>query len=147
MRILILHGPNLNMLGRRNKQHYGEFTLDDLYETLSDLYPSVEFTFYQSNYEGELLEVLHESIDEPYHALLINPGPLTHTSIALRDALEMIPYRKIEVHLSDIEAREDFRKLDLIKDVCEKRFMGKKMESYIEALEYVFSLMQQHPSS
>jgi 3-dehydroquinate dehydratase-2 len=137
MKILVLHGPNLNMLGKRNKEHYGDFTLDHLYETLSDYFPMIEFTYYQSNYEGELLEVIHESMDEPYQALIINPGPLTHTSIALRDALEMIPYPKIEVHLSDINQREEFRKIDLIKDVCEQRFMGNKLDSYIEAINYL----------
>ena len=87
MNILVLSGPNLNMLGKRDKTHYGVFTLEELYETISDQYPLIDFSFYQSNHEGELLDVIHQAIDDGYDALIINPGALTHTSIALRDAL------------------------------------------------------------
>ena len=148
MKILVIFGPNLNMLGRRNHQLYGTFTLEDIYEELSNHYDLIEFTFYQSNYEGEIIDVLHEAIDEPYDALIINPGALTHTSIAIRDALEMIEYLKVEVHLTNINQREDFRKIDLMKDVCEKRFMGKKMESYFDAVDYILdknNLKHTHP--
>jgi 3-dehydroquinate dehydratase II len=146
MKILVIFGPNLNMLGRRKKEIYGSFTLEELYEEISSNYDSIEFTFYQSNYEGEIIEVLHEAIDEPYDALIINPGGLTHTSVSIRDALEMIDYTKIEVHLSNILEREDFRKIDLIHDVCEKRFMGKKIESYFEAIDYILSKSIINPS-
>ena len=137
MIILLIHGPNLNMLGRRDPKLYGTMTQDELYETLADEYSSVEFTFYQSNYEGELIDVIHHAIDENYDALIINPGALTHTSIALRDALEILNIPKIEVHLSDLSQRESFRQIDYIKDVCDACFMGKKIESYFEAIEYV----------
>ena len=139
MNILILHGPNLNMLGRRNKDHYGSFTLDDLYDTISDQYQSVDFTFYQSNYEGELIDIIHQTLDESYDAIIINPGALTHTSIALRDALEMVTILKVEVHLSDINQREEFRKLNYIKDVVDASFMGKKLESYFEAIDFLLT--------
>ena len=140
MNILVLHGPNLNMLGKRNKDHYGSFTLDELYETISDQYQSIDFTFYQSNYEGELIEVIHQAIEEDdVDALMINPGALTHTSIALRDALEMMSIPKVEVHLSDIDNREPFRHVNYIKDVVDETFMGKKIESYYEAIEYLLS--------
>lgn len=140
MNILVLHGPNLNMLGKRNKDQYGSFTLDELYETISDQYQSIDFTYYQTNYEGELLDIIHQTIEEQdYDALIINPGALTHTSIALRDALEILDIPKVEVHLSDIENREPFRKVNYIKDVVDKSFMGKKMESYFEAIEYLLS--------
>lgn len=137
MKILILHGPNLNMLGRRNPEYYGSFTLDDLYEELVDEYPSIEFTYYQSNHEGELIDVIQESLDEDYDGLIINPGAYTHTSIAIRDALELVNYLKVEVHLSDLTKREVFRQVDMIKDVCDACFMGKKIESYFEAVEYI----------
>lgn len=140
MKLLVIHGPNLNMLGRRNPDLYGRFSLEDLYDELSDTFQDIEFTFYQSNYEGELIEVIQEAMDESYDALLINPGALTHTSIALRDALEMLEIPKIEVHLSDIFKREDFRKIDYIHDVCQARFMGKKIDSYIEAITYILTL-------
>ncbi|MDX9691223.1 MAG: type II 3-dehydroquinate dehydratase [Acholeplasmataceae bacterium] len=140
MNILVLHGPNLNMLGKRNKDHYGSFTLDELYETISDQYQSIDFTFYQSNYEGELIEVIHQAIEEDdVDALMINPGALTHTSIALRDALEMMSIPKVEVHLSNIDNREPFRQVNYIKDVVDETFMGKKIESYYEAIEYLLS--------
>jgi 3-dehydroquinate dehydratase-2 len=137
MNILLIHGPNLNMLGRRNPIHYGTMTQDDLYDALVNEYQMVEFTFYQSNYEGELIDVIHHAMDENYDAIIINPAALTHTSIALRDALEMIDIPKVEVHLSDITKREDFRQIDFIKDVCDACFMGKQLESYFEAVEYL----------
>jgi len=135
--ILLIHGPNLNMLGRRDPKLYGTMTQDELYETLADEYQTVEFTFYQSNYEGELIDVIHHAIDENYDALIINPGALTHTSIALRDALDIVTIPKVEVHLSDLTLREPFRQVDYIRDVCDACFMGKKIESYFEAIEYV----------
>lgn len=139
MNILLIHGPNLNMLGRRDPKLYGTMTQDDLYDALVNEYQTVEFTFYQSNYEGELIDVLHHAMDENYDAIIINPGALTHTSIALRDALEMIDIPKVEVHLSDITKREAFRQVDFIKDVCDACYMGKQLESYFEAVEYLLS--------
>ncbi len=137
MNILLLHGPNLNMLGRRDPLLYGSMTQDELYDELVNEYQTVEFTFYQSNYEGELIDVIHHAIDENYDALIINPAALTHTSIALRDALELLTIPKVEVHLTNIRQREDFRKVDFIKDVVDACFMGKKLESYFEAVEYL----------
>jgi len=139
MNILVIHGPNLNMLGRRDPKVYGTMTQDELYDALTEEYQTVEFTFYQSNYEGELIDVIHHAMDENYDALIINPAALTHTSVALRDALEMLTIPKVEVHLSDITKREAFRAIDLIKDVCDACFMGKKLESYFEAVEYVLT--------
>lgn len=140
MNILVIHGPNLNMLGKRNPEIYGSMTLDELYDQISNEFPEVEFTFYQSNYEGEIIDVIQHSMDEPYDALLINPGAYTHTSIAIRDALDIIRIPKVEVHLSDIDHREPFRKIDYIQDVVDKRFMGKKLDSYIEAVAYLLNL-------
>ena len=137
MKLLVIHGPNLNMLGYRNPEHYGHFTLEDLYDALSDSFLDIDFTFFQSNFEGEIIEVIQEAVDDEYDALLINPGAYTHTSIAIRDALEIFSYPKVEVHLSDIEKREDFRKIDYIKDVVDARFMGKKIDSYIEAIHFL----------
>ncbi len=137
MNILVLHGPNLNMLGKRNVEHYGTFTLDDLYQEIADYFEEIEFFFFQSNHEGELIDVIQHAEHDLYDAILINPGAYTHTSIAIRDALESVELLKVEVHLSDIEKRESFRKIDYIKDVCQKRFMGKKIDSYIEAIQYI----------
>ncbi|MFA5470840.1 MAG: type II 3-dehydroquinate dehydratase [Acholeplasmataceae bacterium] len=137
MNILVVHGPNLNMLGKRNEKHYGTFTQDELYQEIADYFEHIEFSFFQSNYEGELIDVIQQAEEDNYDAILINPGAYTHTSIAIRDALEAIDLIKVEVHLSNIEQREDFRKKDYIKDVCHMRFMGKKIDSYIEAIKYI----------
>ena len=137
MNILLIHGPNLNMLGKRDPKQYGTMTQAELFEIIVDHFPKHEFTFYQSNYEGELIDVIQNSLSESYDALIINPGALTHTSIALRDALELVSIVKAEVHLSDIDSREPFRKIDYIQDVVNKRFMGNKEKSYIEAVQYV----------
>ena len=142
MNILLIHGPNLNMLGKRDPKLYGSMTQAELFEVIVDTFPKHEFTFYQSNYEGELIDVIQNSLSEPYDALIINPGALTHTSIALRDALELLTIPKVEVHLSDIDGREPFRKLDYIQDVVNARFMGKKENSYIEAIKYLTNLKQ-----
>lgn len=141
MKLLVIHGPNLNMLGYRDKMHYGSFTLEDLYDELSDHFLTVDFTFFQSNFEGELIEVIQESMDGEYDAILINPGAYTHTSIAIRDALAMVDFPKAEVHLSDIDTREDFRKIDYIEDVVDARFMGKKIDSYVEAIDFLKDLV------
>lgn len=141
MNILVIHGPNLNMLGKRDEKHYGTFTLEDLYGEVSDYFETHEFSFFQSNHEGELIDVIQHAEDDNYDALLINPGAYTHTSIAIRDALELISIPKVEVHLSNIDQREDFRKIDYIKDVCHERFMGKKIDSYIEAIKFIENLV------
>lgn len=143
MNILVIHGPNLNMLGRRNEKHYGTFTLDELYQEIADYFEDIEFSFFQTSYEGEIIDVIHQAEEDGYDALIINPGAYTHTSIAIRDALECIDIIKVEVHLSDIEQREPFRKIDYIKDVCHQRFMGKKIDSYIEAIKYIQSLYEE----
>lgn len=137
MNILLIHGPNLNLLGKRDSHHYGTMTQDDLYDELVNEYQMVEFTFYQSNYEGELIDVIHHAMDENYDAIIINPAALTHTSIAIRDALEMVKIPKVEVHLSDITKRESFRQVDMVRDVCDACFMGKQLESYFEAVEFL----------
>ncbi len=139
MNCLVIHGPNLNMLGKRNPEIYGSFSLDDLYEAIADHFPEVDFTFFQSNHEGELIEIIQHATDGSYDALLINPGAYTHTSIAIRDALEILSIPKAEVHLSDITQREPFRKVDVISDVVDQRFMGKKIDSYIEAVAFLLN--------
>ncbi len=141
MNLLVIHGPNLNMLGYRDSKHYGHMTLEDVYDTLSEEFQDIDFTFFQSNYEGEIIEVIQDTFETQYDAILINPGAYTHTSIAIRDALEMVKIPKVEVHLSDIENREDFRKIDYIKDVVNERFMGKQIDSYIEAIAYILDIV------
>ncbi|PKK97231.1 MAG: 3-dehydroquinate dehydratase [Tenericutes bacterium HGW-Tenericutes-3] len=140
MNVLVMHGPNLNMLGRRDPNHYGSLTQEEIFEFLVEEFPEVEFTFYQSNHEGELIDVIHQVMDDYFDGIVINPGALTHTSIALRDALEMLEIPKVEVHLSDINQREDFRKVNYITEVVDQSFSGKKIDSYKEAISYLISI-------
>lgn len=134
MKIAVVNGPNLNMLGKRNEAHYGKFGLDDLNLLIENTFPNVEFSFFQSNHEGSIIDYL-QGINAD--AVLINAAAYTHTSVAIRDALEMIALPKAEVHLSDISKREDFRKINFIKDVVDQTFFGKKEQSYIEAIRFL----------
>lgn len=134
MKIAIVNGPNLNMLGKREASHYGHMTLDMINQLLKDQFKTVEFIFFQSNHEGHLIDFLQMTT---FDALIINAGAYTHTSIALHDALALIPQLKVEVHLSNIYEREDFRKVNYIKDVVNQTFLGKKEHSYVEAVTYI----------
>ena len=134
MKITIVNGPNLNMLGKRESKHYGNFTLNDLNLLIERTFPNVNFTFFQSNHEGSIIDYLQ---DLQTDALIINAGAYTHTSIAIRDALVMLSIPKVEVHLSDVDNREDFRKIDYIRDVVDYHVVGKKEQSYIEAIRFL----------
>lgn len=136
MKILVINGPNLNMLGKRDKNHYGQMTLDAINNLIleeNDNYFEIEF--YQSNYEGDIITKIQQSLD--YYGIIINPAAYTHTSVGIRDALEIFNGHKIEVHLSDVDNRDDFRKINFVRDVCCKCFSGKKELSYIEAIRYL----------
>ena len=134
MKIAVVNGPNLNMLGKRNPSHYGKFTLDDLNLLLEKTFPKIEFSFFQSNHEGAIIDYL-QGVD--VDGIIINAGAYTHTSIAIRDALESIMVPKVEVHLSNIYEREAFRQTNYIKDVVNASFFGKKEQSYIEGIRYL----------
>jgi len=136
MKIAVIHGPNLNMLGKRNPKHYGTLTLDQIDQTIIDRFSDIDFIFFQSNHEGEIIDFIQTlTVD----ALVINAAAYTHTSVAIRDALELLDIVKVEVHLSDITKREDFRKINYIKDVVDQTFYGKKEQSYLEAIEYILA--------
>jgi len=131
MNIFILNGPNLNMLGRREKQHYGVKTLEEIESDVKKAFPKVSFEFFQSNLEGEIVEAIHKVIGGDYDALISNFGAYTHTSVAIRDALSMLALPKIEVHLSNIHAREEFRKKTLTGEVSSGIISGFGATSYI----------------
>ena len=133
-RILIVNGPNMNMLGLRSPKHYGTLTLDEL-NTYIAMDKTFDFEFYQSNCEGSIIDKLQTF--NKFHAIIINPAAYTHTSVAIHDCLESISIPKIEVHLSDVDNREDYRKINYVRDVCDKTFAGKKEKSYLEAVEYL----------
>ncbi len=131
--ILVINGPNLNMLGRRNKDHYGTKTLNDIYNMMKE-YNMFEYSFFQSNHEGAIIDRIQEL---NYDAIIINAGAYTHTSIAIHDALEIFLGPKVEVHLSDVDNREDFRKVNFIRSVCSYTITNMKEQGYIEAIKYL----------
>lgn len=139
MNIWIINGPNLNMLGYRDVNRYGDMTLSDLNSLLNLRNEDVNFTFKQSNYEGQIIDwiqyiKLHESkID----GLIINAGGYSHTSVAIADSLEMLSIPTVEVHLSDIMNREDFRKFTYLEHAVDARFFGEHQKSYQKAINYI----------
>ena len=136
IRVLVLNGPNLNMLGKRPKEHYGSLTLNQINELMKkEAGDKLELEFYQSNYEGDLVTKIQESLG--YDAIIINPAAYTHTSVAIHDALEMFTGIKIEVHLSKVDNREDFRKINFVRDVCDVCFSGEFEGSYVNAIKYL----------
>jgi len=136
MKVLVLNGPNLNMLGKRPKEHYGSKTLAEINELIvKEAAGQLDLEFYQSNDEGDLVTKIQESLS--YDAIIINPAAYTHTSVAIRDALEMFLGVKIEVHLSHVDDRDDFRKINFIREVCDVCFSGKLEVSYLDAINYL----------
>lgn len=135
MNILILHGPNLNMLGRREKEHYGTGDEQALLALLRQRFPHVQFTLFQSNHEGQLVDRIHQAVNESWHGIIVNFGGLTHTSVSLRDALSLLPEKPVEVHLSNIHAREPFRHTSLTAGACRGQISGFGFEGYAMAVQ------------
>lgn len=142
MRILVLHGVNLNMLGRRNPAHYGTESLADIDRRLAELGRElgVDVEFFQTNHEGEMVERIHRVLDEDVAAVVINAGAWTHDSHALSDALELLRVPVVEVHLSNIHAREDFRRTSLLASVCAGSICGFGVQSYLLGLRAAHGL-------
>lgn len=141
MKILMLSGPNLNRLGKRAPEHYGLMTLKTLEEGVCEKARLLgqEVTCLQSNFEGQLIEWIHDS-ECHYDAVIFNPGAFTHYSYAIRDAIESVNIPYVEVHLSDIKKREPFRAISVIAPVCLAQFYGEQENSYFRALEYLKTL-------
>ena len=136
MNILVINGPNLNLLGEREPEIYGNDTLEELMmwlETSSDG-RNHNFKFYQSNHEGVLIDAIHDE-RQWANGMIINAGALSHYSYAIRDAISSTGIPTVEVHLSDIMGREDFRKISVIKDVCISQVYGLGKKSYLESLK------------
>ncbi len=138
MNILILNGPNLNMLGQREPDIYGNQTLQDIENMCQKEFPDNILTFHQSNHEGELVTWIQEAMNK-YHGLIINAGAYTHTSIAIHDALKLLDYPVIEVHLSNPSSREAFRHNSYITPVADKVITGQGAQGYIMAIDYLQS--------
>ena len=140
MKILVINGPNLNLLGTRNPGVYGTGTLEELNAFLVEEFPQHELDFFQSNIEGEIINRLQYAMEDGTEGLVCNLGAYTHTSVALRDALEPIEMPKVEVHISNIHAREEFREKSLTGEVMNGIITGFGKHSYvlgINAVEYL----------
>ncbi len=139
MKIYILNGPNLNMLGIREPEHYGSVT----YKGLVDMIEAhckgrgIECVCYQSNHEGDLVDKIQEAYFEGADGIVINPGAYTHTSIALLDAAKSVRLPLVEVHISKVEEREDFRQVSYIRLAADKTITGHGTDGYIEAIDYL----------
>ena len=143
MKILVINGPNLNLLGDREKENYGEITLDAINSDLKALALElgVEIDFFQSNTEGEIVDKI-QAAKGCFDGIIINPAAYTHTSIALRDALLAVKLPAVEVHLSNIHAREEFRKTSYTAPVCIGQIAGFKKDSYLLALRAIVNYLR-----
>ncbi|HTX17239.1 MAG TPA: type II 3-dehydroquinate dehydratase [Bacteroidota bacterium] len=135
MHFLILNGPNLNLLGKREPSVYGTVTLADIEKGLRETFPSVRFTFVQSNHEGTIIDTLQGAEAQKVDGIVLNAGAYTHYSYAIRDAIAAIPAPVIEVHISNIQLREDFRKVSVTAPVCKAQIAGIGIEGYRLAVE------------
>lgn len=134
MRIAIINGPNLNLLGIREKSIYGERKFETYFDDLQLKYPSISFVYFQSNIEGEIINFLHQ-VGFDSEGIIINAGAYTHTSVAIRDAISGIKTPVVEVHISNILTREKFRHESIIGPVCIGSIMGFGLDSYRLAIE------------
>ena len=135
MKILILNGPNLNLIGKREPEIYGSQSLDEYFEIVKKRFQDCEIETFQSNHEGALIDKLHEAMGK-YDGIVINPGGYAHTSIALADAIRAIGIPVVEVHISNIYEREEYRHHSYTAEAAVKTIVGKGLEGYAEAVEY-----------
>ena len=139
MKLLVINGPNLNMLGIREKNIYGAETYEDLKVLIEKTFAEygVEGEIYQSNHEGALVDRIQQAYFDGTNAIVINPAAYTHTSIAILDALKAVSLPAVEVHISDVKEREAFRQISYAGQACEKTIMGKGFQGYVEAIAYL----------
>ncbi len=142
-RILVINGPNLNMLGKRETSIYGHITLDDINSSINELASELQLKvdFFQSNHEGLIIDKIHSAIDQ-YNGIMINPGAFTHYSIAIRDALVASGLPVVEVHLSNIFARERFRHHSVISDIAAGVICGFGVNSYLLGLQAISEIIK-----
>ncbi len=144
MKLYIINGPNLNMLGIREPAHYGKVTYTSLIEKIEAHAEEMDIdcVCYQSNHEGDLVDKIQEAYFEGADGIVINPGAYTHTSIALFDAVKSVSLPTVEVHISRVEEREDFRQVSYIRAAVVKTITGHGIEGYIEGIDYLIELLE-----
>ena len=137
MKLLIMNGPNLNMLGIREPAHYGKETYSDLCEKIKKHAEKlgVEIELFQSNHEGALVDKIQDAYFQKIDGIVINPGAYTHTSIAILDAVKAVSIPTVEVHISDVSAREAFRQISSVRDACVATVSGHGLHGYLEAID------------
>ena len=141
MKVLLIHGPNLNLLGERQESVYGSSSSQDVVNHLKSEFPQIDLQYFQSNNEHELIDAIHDARKE-YQGVLINPGAFSHTSVALADAIRSINIPIICIHISNIYQREDFRQTDLLGAACKGSIVGLGIEGYPLALECLIDLIK-----
>lgn len=144
MKILVINGPNLNFLGIREKQIYGTKDYNYLLQMIADKGKETgcEIEVFQSNHEGAVIDRIQDAYDDGTEGLVINPGAFTHYSYAIHDALASITLPKVEVHISDITAREEFRKISVTAPACDKQIYGQGLPGYLQAIDYLLEKKQ-----
>lgn len=138
MKILVINGPNINMLGIREKEIYGSGSYDDLCDLIKKHADekNIDVTLFQSNHEGDIVDEIQKAYKK-FDGIVINPAAYTHTSVAILDALSAVKIPTVEVHISDVSKREDFRQISYVRFVAEKTIMGKGFSGYLEAMDYL----------
>ena len=139
MKILVLNGPNMNMLGIRQPEIYGKTTYEDLLAMIRAEAEklNVSVSFFQSNHEGTLVDAIHQAYFDQVDGIIINPAAYTHTSVALLDSVKAVGIPTVEVHISDPDTREEFRHVSYIREACAKTIAGHGLPGYLEALQYL----------
>ena len=142
MKFLILNGPNINILGIREPEIYGRQSYDDLLRLVSERAKElgVEVEFYQSNHEGDLVDAIQKAYFDGIDGIVFNPAAYTHTSVAILDAVKAVSIPTVEVHISDVSKREDFRRVSYIRQACVKTIAGHGFQGYVEGMEYLIQL-------
>ena len=145
MKIMIINGPNLNFLGIREPSHYGNTTYAQLCEGITAYCgeKGIEALCLQSNHEGDLVDFIQRAYRESFDGIVINPGAYTHTSIALLDAVKSVSIPTVEVHISKVEEREDFRQISYIRAACQKTITGHGTNGYFEAIDFLMDIKEQ----
>lgn len=141
MKLEIINGPNLNLLGKREPEKYGTKSFEDYLLLLRSQYPSIDFEYFQSNIEGEIINTIHK-VGFSYDGIILNAGGYTHTSVSIADAIASVKSPVIEIHITNISAREDFRHTSLISSSCAGSIMGFGLDSYRLAVEALITIIK-----